>query len=93
VREAGRHDTHGKTSLHEVLFHEKSWAMLQEVSSYGVFRVGAQVRDGSGRWASLEIDLKNLEGLPRRFLVALRAMREAANRSRGELAVASARTR
>lgn len=43
-------------------------ATLSDVISYGVFAVGVQVRNASGQWISLELDLATLPGLPIRFL-------------------------
>jgi hypothetical protein len=43
-------------------------AVLEEVTSHGVFTVAAQVRDAKGRWISLELDLSGLASLPKRFL-------------------------
>jgi hypothetical protein len=43
-------------------------ASLRDLDAYGVFTVGVQVKDGSGRWTSLEFDLATLPRLPKRFL-------------------------
>jgi hypothetical protein len=42
-------------------------AVLDEVSAYGVFTIGAQVRTASHAWTSLELDLADLPDLPKRF--------------------------
>jgi hypothetical protein len=47
---------------------ENQQAVLREWSSYGVFAIGAQVKDATGQWISLEIDLAKTPGLPKRFL-------------------------
>ena len=43
-------------------------AVLEEVRSYGVFTIGAQVRNTLGEWVGLELDLSGLPDLPKRFL-------------------------
>ncbi len=62
------HNTYPRSRIAIRAIHDENWARLEEVSSYGVFTVGVQVRDRSGRWTSLEVDLKGLTGLPERFL-------------------------
>lgn len=46
---------------------EGRFATLYDINAYGAFTVGVQVRDGSGRWTSLELDLVEVEGLPERL--------------------------
>jgi hypothetical protein len=46
---------------------ENQQAILREWSAYGVFAIGAQVKNASGQWISLEIDLADAPGLPTRF--------------------------
>jgi hypothetical protein len=46
----------------------KQQAVLSEWSAYGVFTIGVQVKNSSGQWTSLEIDLTQLASLPKRFL-------------------------
>jgi hypothetical protein len=43
-------------------------ATLHELNAHGVFAVGVQVKDASGKWVALELDLAQLSGLPKRFL-------------------------
>jgi len=43
-------------------------ATLHEWNAYGVFAIGVQVKDASGKWVALELDLAQLSGLPKRFL-------------------------
>jgi len=40
---------------------------LRDISSYGVFVVGCQVRDAAGSWHAVEIDLDELSDLPKIF--------------------------
>ena len=47
---------------------ENQQAVLREWNAYGVFAVGIQVKNGAGEWTSLEIDLADAPGLPKRFL-------------------------
>jgi|GEM_PF-2054541 len=47
---------------------ENQQAILREWSAEGVFTIGVQVRDAKDQWTSLEIDLANTEGVPKRFL-------------------------
>lgn len=47
---------------------EGTHAMLSEWNAYGVFSVGAQVRNAKGDWIALELDLAKLPDLPTRFL-------------------------
>lgn len=47
---------------------ENRQAILREWNAYGVFTIGVQLKNASGEWTSLEIDLANAPGLPKRFL-------------------------
>ena len=47
---------------------ENQQAILREWNAYGVFTIGVQVKNAAGQWMSLEIDLANAPGLPKRFL-------------------------
>ena len=47
---------------------ENQQAVLREWNSFGVFSIGVQVKDATGQWISLEIDLAKTPGLPERFL-------------------------
>lgn len=42
-------------------------AVLEDVHSYGVYTIGAQVKNPNGKWISLEYDLSNLPGLNVKF--------------------------
>jgi hypothetical protein len=44
------------------------FATVSEWSAYGVFAIGVQVKAANGKWTSLELDLAELPGLPKRFL-------------------------
>jgi hypothetical protein len=61
------HDSFAISVIHIRRIREQSWAMLEEVSTEGVFTVGVQVKDRNNRWTSLELDLATLPGLPKRF--------------------------
>ena len=47
---------------------ENQQAILREWNAYGVFAIGVQVKDAAGQWISLETDLAEAPGLPKRFL-------------------------
>jgi hypothetical protein len=47
---------------------ENQQAILREWNAYGVFAIGVQVKNTVGKWISLEIDLADAPGLPKRFL-------------------------
>jgi hypothetical protein len=40
---------------------------LSDVSAYGIFTIGVQLKNGRSEWTSLEVDLANLSKLPKRF--------------------------
>ncbi len=62
------HDTYDRNAISIRRIIEGSYAQLHDLNAYGVFVVGAQVRDGKGNWISLELDLASLSDLPERFL-------------------------
>ncbi|MGJ7497839.1 SAV_2336 N-terminal domain-related protein [Variovorax sp. RT4R15] len=64
------HDTYPKKTIHIRKIRDGTRAILQNVSSRGVYCIGIQVRKGDGTWTSLELDLRQLasRGLPERFL-------------------------
>ncbi len=62
------HDTYPQNVIPVTRVVEGRHATLRDVDSFGIFAVGAQVKDRSGRWTSLELDLRTLPGLPKRFL-------------------------
>jgi hypothetical protein len=47
---------------------ENQQATLREWNASGVFTIGVQVKNAASQWISLEIDLANAPGLPKRFL-------------------------
>jgi hypothetical protein len=46
---------------------ENGQAVLREWNAYGVFAIGVQLKNATGQWISLEIDLANSQELPKRF--------------------------
>jgi hypothetical protein len=62
------HDTFPRNRVTIRKIHEERLAALTEVNAYGVFTAAAQICNRFGDWTSLEIDLRYLEGLPKRFL-------------------------
>ena len=61
------HDSYPR-SLVTIRRIENQQAVLREWSSFGVFAIGVQVKDATDRWISLEVDLAETAGLPKRFL-------------------------
>jgi hypothetical protein len=62
------HDTYQPSIIPVTRIVDDRHAALRDLSSYGVFAIGAQVKDRSGSWTSLELNLAALPGLPKRFL-------------------------
>lgn len=62
------HDSFPRNVIHVRRIVERRYAQLLEWNAYGVFCIGVQVLTGKGKWISLELDLKDLPGLPTRFL-------------------------
>jgi hypothetical protein len=62
------HDTFPRRVIHIRRIADRTRAEFSDVSAYGTFTVGVQVKTGSGQWTSLELDLSTLAGLPTRFL-------------------------
>jgi hypothetical protein len=62
------HDSFPRSVIHIRRIRDGRRATLEEVSSEGVFTVGAQVKDAYGSWIGLELDLATLKGIPARFL-------------------------
>ncbi len=62
------HDTYPRSVVTIRRIKKGREAKLDQWNAYGVFTVGAQVRDAKGRWISLELDLATLPSLPKRFL-------------------------
>lgn len=61
------HDTFNPSVIHVAEIREGTRAVLEDVSSYGIFTIGAQVKSATGSWIGLEWDLTHLPGLPERF--------------------------
>jgi hypothetical protein len=62
------HDTFPRKTIHIRRIREGQSAVLEEVSAYGTFTVGAQVKTADGRWIGLEFDLASLPDVPARFI-------------------------
>jgi hypothetical protein len=61
------HDSYPK-SVQPIRRIHNGQAVLRDWNAYGVFAIGVQVKTGAGRWTSLEVDLRDLAELPKRFL-------------------------
>jgi hypothetical protein len=61
------HDSYPRSVVRLKRVYDSRYVTLSEWSATGVFAIGVQVRDGFGRWMSLELDLANLPNLPPRF--------------------------
>jgi len=61
------HDTFPKSVIHIRKISEGNRAVLEEVTSYGAFTIGVQVKNGRGEWIGLEYDLSRLKELPQQF--------------------------
>ncbi len=61
------HDTYPKSVIWIRKIHEGRRAVLEEVTSYGVYTIGAQVKNAQGKWIGLEFNLAKLDDLPERF--------------------------
>jgi hypothetical protein len=62
------HDSYPRKTIHIRRIREHRYAILEEVTAYGTFTVGAQVKAADGRWTRLEFDLATLKDLPQRFI-------------------------
>ena len=62
------HETYPRSIVTIRHITDRRQAVLKDWSAYGVFAIGVQVKDSSGLWISLELDLARLSGLPGRFL-------------------------
>lgn len=62
------HDTYPKSVIWIKKIRANNSAVLEQIESYGVYTVGAQVKDANKRWIGLECCLTDLPGLPSRFL-------------------------
>jgi hypothetical protein len=60
-------DTFARSVIRIRKIQDGKHAFLEEVDTERTFTVGVQVKDHSGSWISLELDLAVLEGLPKRF--------------------------
>jgi Trypsin-like peptidase domain/Effector-associated domain 1 len=63
------HDSYRPSVIRVSKINENKTAVLEKVSSYGVYTIGVQVKDAQGDWIGLELDLAKLDGLPDRFLL------------------------
>ncbi len=63
------HDSYPKSVIHVRKINSENHAVLWDVSSYGVFTIGVQVKDAHGKWIGLEYNLCNLPNLPHKFLL------------------------
>jgi hypothetical protein len=61
------HDTFPQPKIVIRRVREARRAVLEEVVSYGVFTIGAQVKNAQGQWIGLEFNLCDLPDLPQRF--------------------------
>jgi hypothetical protein len=61
------HDSYPKPVFWIRKVRDGSRAVLEEVRSYGVYTIGAQVKDAHGQWLGLEFSLSQLPDLPQRF--------------------------
>ncbi len=61
------HDTFPRSVIHIRRIRPGNRAIFEEVTSYGVFTIGVQVKNGRAEWIGLEYDLAQLEELPQRF--------------------------
>jgi hypothetical protein len=62
------HDSYLRSTVFVRRIVDKRYAQLREWDADGVFTLGVQVKDAAGKWISLELDLAELSGLPKRFL-------------------------
>jgi Trypsin-like peptidase domain/Effector-associated domain 1 len=61
------HDTFPRSVIHIRKIREGRRAVFEEVTAYGVFTIGVQVKNRRGEWIGLEFDLAQLTELPARF--------------------------
>jgi hypothetical protein len=61
------HDTYPKSVYRIRKIRDDKEAILEEVSAYGVYTLGVQVKDAQGAWVGLELDLASIEAVPARF--------------------------
>src|SRR3546814_20280016 len=62
------HDTYRPITVTVSSIRGQREARLSEYSSYGVCTIGVPVKDATGAWVSLELDLADMRRLPHRFL-------------------------
>jgi len=62
------HDSYPKSVVRVQKISEGNRSVLEDVNSYGVYTIGAQVKDAQGKWIGLEYNLCDLPELPPRFL-------------------------
>jgi hypothetical protein len=61
------HDSYPRSVINIRKIRDARFATLEEVTAYGVYTVGAQVKDGAGNWVGLELNLARKRSLPKRF--------------------------
>jgi hypothetical protein len=60
-------ESYPRSIIHIRKIRDGSRAVLEEVSAYEVYTVGAQVKNGSGLWIGLELNLATMKDLPVKF--------------------------
>jgi hypothetical protein len=61
------HDSYPRSVIQIRKIHDGMYATLEEVTAYGAYTVGAQVKDAAGNWIVLELNLARKRSLPKRF--------------------------
>jgi hypothetical protein len=61
------HDTYPKSVIWVRKIHDGRRAVIWEITSYGVYTIGAQVKNAQGKWVGLEYNLVKEKELPQRF--------------------------
>jgi hypothetical protein len=62
------HDSFPRSTIHIRRIVDGRLATLSDWNASGVFTAGVQVKNRSGKWISLELDLATVPNLPKRFL-------------------------
>jgi hypothetical protein len=62
------HRTYPRNPIKITKIRDERMAVLEEVSSYGDYTIGAQVKTARGKWIGLELDLGMALDLPQHFL-------------------------
>lgn len=61
------HDTYPQPLIQIRKIRDGTRAVLEDVTAYGAFTIGVQVKTAGGVWVGLEFDLGNFAGLPAKF--------------------------